>query len=63
MRLECLGQHSFLDLDDAREKVETWRIEYNEVRPHGADRDMTPMSLIELPKPAFPGANQPEIPT
>jgi transposase InsO family protein len=31
VRLECLGQHRFLDLDDAREKVEEWRTEYNEV--------------------------------
>src|SRR5258705_13295708 len=25
VRLECLGRHWFLDLDDAREKVEEWR--------------------------------------
>ena len=24
------------DLDDARTKIETWRIDYNEVRPHSA---------------------------
>jgi hypothetical protein len=29
--LECLGRHWFLDLDDARENVEKWRAEYNEV--------------------------------
>jgi transposase InsO family protein len=39
VRLECLGRHWFLDLDDAREKVEEWRIEYNEVRPHSAIGD------------------------
>ena len=27
------------DLDDAREKVEQWRAEYNEMRPHGAIGD------------------------
>ena len=27
VRLECLGRHWFLDLDDAREKVEEWRTE------------------------------------
>jgi putative transposase len=27
MRIECLGRHWFLVLDDAREKVEEWRIE------------------------------------
>jgi putative transposase len=39
VRLECLGRHWFLDLDDAREKVEKWRAEYNEVRPHCAIGD------------------------
>ena len=41
VRLECLGRHWFLDLDDACQKVEEWRTEYNEVRPHSAigDRD------------------------
>lgn len=32
VRLECLGQHWFLDLDDARKKVEDWRRFYNEAR-------------------------------
>jgi putative transposase len=45
--LECLGRHWFLDLDDAaREKIEEWQTEYNEVRPHSAIGDRTPMSLI-----------------
>ena len=44
VRLECLGRHWFPDLDDAREKVEEWRIEYNKVRPHSAigDRSLCP---------------------
>lgn len=32
VRSECLGRCWFLDLDDAREKVEELRIEYDEVR-------------------------------
>jgi putative transposase len=47
--MECLGQYWFLDLDDARQKVESWRVEYNEVKPHSAIGDRTPMSLIRLP--------------
>jgi transposase InsO family protein len=46
MRLECLGRHWFLDLDDAREKVEEWPTEYNEVRPDSAIGDRMPWSLI-----------------
>ena len=36
LRSECLNAHRFLTLADAREKLETWRREYNEVRPHSA---------------------------
>ncbi len=35
-RAECLNQHWFLTLADAREKMEDWRRYYNEERPHGA---------------------------
>lgn len=33
-RDECLNQHWFLDLADARRLIEAWRVAYNEVRPH-----------------------------
>ena len=46
VRLECLGQHWFLDPDDAREKVENWCREYNELRSHSAIGDRPPMCLI-----------------
>jgi transposase InsO family protein len=41
-RDECLNQHWFLDLDDARTTIEAWRIDYNEVRPHSALGNRTP---------------------
>jgi len=41
-RDECLNEHWFLDLDDARTKIEAWRIDYNEVRPHSALGNHTP---------------------
>jgi putative transposase len=41
-RDECLNQHWFLDLDDARTKIKAWRIDYNEVRPHSALGNRTP---------------------
>src|SRR5262249_2354667 len=44
------GRHWFLDLDDAREKIEEWRTEYSEVRPHSAIGDRTPLFLIHLPR-------------
>ena len=61
VRLECLGQHWFMDLDDARKKVEDWRHAYNEVRPHSAIGDRTPMSLIRPPSEKSAASNGPEI--
>jgi len=41
-RLECLNEHWFLSLEDAREKVEEWRRDYNMNRPHSALGNVTP---------------------
>jgi len=30
---------------DAREMIERWKLEYNEIRPHSALDDMTPIEL------------------
>jgi putative transposase len=32
----------FLSLDDAQKKIEAWRIDYNEYRPHSSLADKTP---------------------
>lgn len=34
VRQECLNQNWFLNLEDARSKIEEWREEYNTYRPH-----------------------------
>lgn len=36
LRDECLNQHWFTRLADAREKIEAWRIDYNTQRPHSS---------------------------
>ena len=36
LRAECLNVNWFLSMDDAREKVESWRRHYNGERPHSA---------------------------
>jgi putative transposase len=41
-REECLNEHWFLNLDDARETIESWRIDYNRVRPHSSLGYLTP---------------------
>jgi putative transposase len=35
-REECLSQHYFTSIDDARGTAESWRVDYDERRPHGA---------------------------
>ena len=42
LRDECLNVNWFLSLQDARQKIEAWRRDYNEFRPHSSLGDMTP---------------------
>jgi putative transposase len=42
LRDECLNEHWFTTLYDAREKVEAWRVEYNRERPHSSLGNQTP---------------------
>lgn len=41
-RDECLNEHWFADLKEAREKIEDWRQDYNQRRPHSALGYRTP---------------------
>lgn len=43
---ECLNQHRFMSLDDVVRKCEAWRRDYNEVRPHSAIGNKTPILLV-----------------
>lgn len=52
LRRECLSQHWFLDLEDARRTLETWRADYNNHRPHSTLGQM-------LPPTTRPGATSP----
>ena len=61
VRLECLRQRWFMDLDDARKKVEDWRHAYNEVRPYRGIGDRTPMFLIRQASEKSEASNGPEI--
>jgi putative transposase len=48
LRQECLNESWFLSLEDAREKVEVWRQEYNRQRPHGALGNLTPVEFARV---------------
>jgi putative transposase len=51
LRDECLNEHWFMSLQDARNLIEEWRNEYNHERPHSSLKGMTPMEFAttELP--------------
>jgi len=42
LREECLNVHEFESIEQARQVIEAWRIDYNEHRPHGALGHLTP---------------------
>ncbi|MCX5801807.1 MAG: IS3 family transposase [Candidatus Eisenbacteria bacterium] len=46
-RDECLNVNWFLSMEDAREKIEKWREEYNVFRPHSSLGDLTPRQFAE----------------
>jgi len=42
LRDECLNVNWFLSFEDACAKIEAWRIDYNEFRPHSSLDNLTP---------------------
>ena len=47
LRDECLNVHQFASLEDARAKIEAWRIDYNQQRPHSSLGHLTPNEFVE----------------
>ena len=47
-RQECLKENWFLSLEDAEEKVESWRRYYNGERPHSALGNLSPREFAAL---------------
>lgn len=45
-RDECLNEHWFLSLADARRTIEDWRIDYNQNRPHSSLGNLTPEEYL-----------------
>jgi putative transposase len=46
-RDECLNEHWFLSLEDARRTIEEWRVDYNEQRPHTSLGNLTPKEYAD----------------
>ena len=47
-RDECLNANWFFSLEDAQEKFDIWRKDYNGFRPHSSLGDMSPNEYIEM---------------
>jgi putative transposase len=73
-RDECLNEHWFASLAEARVIIEEWRIDYNEYRPHSSLGELTPEQYRERtavlwapPAPAGPRCHNlddgPELPS
>jgi putative transposase len=47
LRDECLNANWFTSLNDARRKIEAWRQDYNQVRPHSSLNYMAPAEFAK----------------
>jgi putative transposase len=45
-RDECLNEHWFPTLEEARALIEAWRVDYNDTRPHSSLANRTPAEFI-----------------
>lgn len=50
LRDECLNEEVFVSLQDARDKLEKWRVDYNQNRPHGSLGDMSTKEYLKKGK-------------
>jgi putative transposase len=51
LRDELLNAELFLDINDARLKLEAWRRDYNGNRPHSALGNLTPSEFADQVRP------------
>ena len=50
LRDECLNLHQFTSIEDAKTKIEAWRIDYNQRRPHSSLGHLTPDEYAQRQK-------------
>jgi putative transposase len=53
LRDECLNENWFISLKNARDIIESWRIDYNEGRPHTSLGGLTPREYVENTRKAL----------
>lgn len=52
LRQECLNASWFLSMDDARTRINDWKADYNETRPHSSLGNLTPCAFAAQLKEA-----------
>lgn len=57
-RAECLDQHWFASLEEARQRIEAWRVEYNTERPHRSLGQRTPAAVAAAWEPPSAGLKE-----
>jgi len=61
-RDECLDEHWFVGLAHAREVIEAWRVDYNEVRPHSAIGNLAPAEFVRRARAELRSPTAPFVP-
>ncbi|MEZ5946460.1 MAG: transposase, partial [Hyphomonas sp.] len=56
LRDECLNEHLFDRLSEARSIIEAWRIDYNTVRPHTSLGGLAPARFADNVRRARPAS-------
>ena len=46
-RNECLNQHWFINLEEARDEIAKWRYHYNHIRPHSSLNYLSPTQYVK----------------
>jgi hypothetical protein len=59
LRDECLNEHLFTNLNEARRIIEEWRIDYNTNRPHTSLNGLTPTEFATRPNRGQPRTDSP----
>jgi putative transposase len=62
LRDECLNEHVFLTLAEARDTIDAWRHDYNHLRPHGSLGALTPTEFAMLKRQEVQPAQEAEKP-
>ena len=62
LRVECLNEHLFSSLSEARSLIETWRIDYNICRPHTSLGGLAPAIYAQQTHNRRPGSHGPRSP-